>query len=74
MAVFSSQPMDDIFNQLNKINQDLWRTSNPKALLKESLARPLRDNGYKVALARNVIVRTLVELTATGAPLEEPRA
>ena len=25
-------------------------------------ARPLRDNGYKVALARNVLVRTLAEL------------
>jgi xanthine dehydrogenase YagS FAD-binding subunit len=27
-------------------------------------AQPLRDNAYKVALARNVIVRTLAELTA----------
>jgi len=27
-------------------------------------ARPLRDNGYKVALARNLIVRTLGELAA----------
>jgi xanthine dehydrogenase YagS FAD-binding subunit len=30
-------------------------------------ARPLRDNGYKVALVRNLIVRTLVDLTAPGA-------
>jgi xanthine dehydrogenase YagS FAD-binding subunit len=29
-----------------------------------SAARPLRDNGYKVALARNVLVRTLEELSA----------
>jgi xanthine dehydrogenase YagS FAD-binding subunit len=29
-----------------------------------SLARPLRDNAYKVALARNVLVRTLEELSA----------
>jgi xanthine dehydrogenase YagS FAD-binding subunit len=27
-------------------------------------AEPLRDNGYKVGLARNVLVRTLAELTA----------
>src|SRR5262249_28900410 len=27
-------------------------------------ARPLRDNGYKVALARNLVVRTLLELAA----------
>jgi len=27
-------------------------------------AEPLRDNGYKVALARNVLVRTLAELAA----------
>jgi xanthine dehydrogenase YagS FAD-binding subunit len=27
-------------------------------------ARPLRDNGYKVALARNLLVRTLKEVTA----------
>jgi xanthine dehydrogenase YagS FAD-binding subunit len=27
-------------------------------------ARPLRDNAFKVQLARNVIVRTLSELTA----------
>jgi len=26
-------------------------------------AQPLRDNGYKVALARNVLIRTLLELT-----------
>jgi xanthine dehydrogenase YagS FAD-binding subunit len=29
-----------------------------------SAARPLRDNGYKVALARNVLVQTLEELSA----------
>jgi xanthine dehydrogenase YagS FAD-binding subunit len=28
-------------------------------------ADPLRDNGYKVPLARNLIVRTLTELAAT---------
>jgi len=27
-----------------------------------SQARPLRDNGYKVVLARNLIIRTLLEL------------
>jgi len=27
-------------------------------------AEPLRDNAFKVQLARNVIVRTLAELTA----------
>ncbi len=30
-------------------------------------AEPLRDNGYKVPLARNLIVRTLSELAGTGA-------
>ena len=29
-----------------------------------SAAQPLRDNGYKVALARNLLVRTLLELCA----------
>jgi xanthine dehydrogenase YagS FAD-binding subunit len=29
-------------------------------------ARPLRDNAYKVALARNLIVRTLSELAEAG--------
>lgn len=28
-------------------------------------ARPLRDNGFKVVLARNVLVRTLAELAGT---------
>jgi xanthine dehydrogenase YagS FAD-binding subunit len=53
-----------------------WRAARAEAALRDgatfedaadaelAAAEPLRDNGYKVKLARNLIVRTLTELTS----------
>jgi xanthine dehydrogenase YagS FAD-binding subunit len=69
----------DVRLALGGIAHKPWRATRAEAMLRgapaieESFeaaaqaellpARPLRDNGYKLSLARNLIVRTLLELT-----------